>query len=308
MTKFYLNKELLTVDDIKTAANFGGQDIFLLIPFLTEDLYYNVLTPILGTHNESLYTQLYYTGNNIIEQVKDIKNCDYSVIPFRFDYKDTRVHTICNYAKKYNKRVISFFTSDSSDTYNLPDNLILFRTSLYKSKKQNNERVMPALHPEHFSGDINIPKKEISFCGQVTQLRHNIIHKIINLNIPTNFIYRQGFWAPEVGSKIKARKQYYTNLSNNRYTLCIRGEGNFSFRFYEALSFGRIPILIDTDNDLPFNNIIDWSKHIIRIQESEIPLLPRLLEEDNRCMMSNREMWREYLSVNGYTKNFIKDL
>lgn len=308
MLKVFFDKKIITVEDIKLSANYGGQDIFSIVPFLNESLYYDVLVPCLGRHNESLYTQMYYTGTNIIQHVDNIHDCDICVLPFRFNIEDKRVYEICKYAKEYNKKVVCFFTSDITDTYNLPDNLILFRTSIYKSKKQNNERVMPALHPEHFCNFTENVDNKISFCGQLTTLRNRIVQSILKINVPTDFIYRQGFWAPEVGSKIKARKQYYANLSKNRYTLCIRGEGNFSFRFYEALSFGRIPILIDTDNDLPFNNIIDWSKHIIRIQESEIPLLPRLLEEDNRCMMSNREMWREYLSVNGYTKNFIKDL
>jgi len=308
MNKFYLNKEYLTINDIKVSANYGGQDLFSVVPFLSESLYYETLVPELGTHNESLYTQLYYTGANFIQSTDSVDNCDLSVIPFRFNIEDIRVHQICEQAKRYNKKVVSFFTSDADDLYNLPNNLILFRTSLNKNKRQNNERVMPALHPDHFNDFTENVSNKISFCGQVTPLRHNIIQKIHNLNISTDFIYRQGFWAPEVGSKIKARKQYYTNLSNNRYTLCIRGEGNFSFRFYEALSFGRIPILIDTDIDLPFNSIIDWSKHIIQVKEDEIHLLPQLLKDDTRSMQGNRNLWKEYLSVNGYAKNFTKDI
>jgi hypothetical protein len=188
MTKFFLNKEYSIVEDINTSCNFGGQDIFLLIPFLSEKLYYDVLIPKLGNHNESQYTQLFYTGSNIFEQCLNIENCDYSVIPFKFNLKDERVYKICEKAKKNNKTVISFYTDDNSECFNLPDNLILFRTSVLKSKKHLNERVMPGLHTDHFSGFTENIQNKISFCGQLTQLRYNIIQKIIKNNIPTDFI------------------------------------------------------------------------------------------------------------------------
>lgn len=300
----FLNKQLLQITDIKTAANFGGQDIFLLVPFLSEELYYNTLVPEIGTHNESLYTKWLFTGKNIVREA-NLQDCDYTIAPFKFNIKDQRIKNICQAAKNCNKQVISFYTDDSSEIYNLPENLILFRTSL--EKQALNNRVMPALHPDHFSGFTEY-QNVIGFCGQITSLRQQIIQNILQTNIKTDFIFRQGFWAPEVGSKVKARKQYYTNLLNNKYALCIRGSGNFSFRFYEALCFGRIPILIDTDTTLPFSNIIDWNKHIIFIKQDEIKNLPELLEQDKRCMHENRKLWEEYFSIEGYARNFTKDI
>lgn len=305
MINFFLNKHLLNNNDVITCANFGGQDVFLLIPFLSEELYYNVFLPHLGTHNESLYTKWFYSGKKHINHT-EIKNCDYSILPFKYNKLDERVNQTCHEARVHNKKVIAFFTDDSDEIYNLPDNLLLFRTSLNCSNNKK-DYVMPALHPDHFSG-FNEYKNKIGFCGQLTRLRQFIINKIKQTNIETDFIFRQGFWAPEVGSKIKARKQYYENLLDNRYALCIRGAGNFSFRFYEALCFGRIPILIDTDTALPFERIIDWEKHIIKIKENELADLPNIIKNDTRCMEGNRKLWETYFSVEGYAKNFIKEL
>jgi hypothetical protein len=302
---FYLNKDKLEKEDIFTAANYGGQDIFLLVPFLSENLY-NEFTLHLGQHNESLYTKWFYTGSNCIKQ-DNISTCNYSVIPFKFNQTDTRIIDIVKEALKHDKKVISFYTDDNTEIFNLPDNLILFRTSVNKNTLRTNERVMPALHPDHFSGFTEY-KNGISFCGQLTPLRYNIVSKLNDLNLPTDFIYRQGFWAPEVGSKIKARKEYYKNLLSNKYALCIRGAGNFSFRFYEALCFGRIPILIDTDIALPFSSSINWNKHIICIKQEDLHTLPDILEQDNRSMTDNRKLWEEYLSIEGYARNFIKDI
>ena len=306
MVKLFLNKLLLTKEDIELAANYGGQDIFLLVPFLSEDVYYSSLVPKICNHNESLYTKWGFTGKNFIQEV-NLQDSLYSVVPFKFNIQDQRVTNICQAAKQHNKTVVSFYTDDSSELYNLPANLIVFRTSINKSTIGKNERVMPALHPDHFAG-FTEHQDTIGFCGQITPLRYEIIQNILQTNIKTDFIFRQGFWAPEVGSKIKARKQYYTNFLNSKYALCIRGAGNFSFRLYEALCFGRIPILIDTDTTLPFSKIIDWNKHIIFIKQEQIKTLPKLLEQDKRCMYANRKLWEDYFSIEGYARNFIKDI
>jgi hypothetical protein len=305
--KLFLNKHLLTVEDIKTSANFGGQDIFLVVPSLSESLYYNYLVPGLCNHNESLYTKTFFTGHNNINLAQSLEECDYSIVPFKFNRDDSRLRDICETAKNHKKSVIAFYTDDNVESYGLPENLSLFRTSLNKNSQQVTEKVMPALHPDHFSGFTDYVNS-ISFCGQLTELRYRVITKLKTTNLNTDFIIRQGFWAPEVGTKIKARKQYYENFLKNRYALCIRGAGNFSFRFYEALCFGRIPILIDTDTALPFERIIDWEKHIIKIKENELTDLPNIIKNDTRCMEGNRKLWETYFSVEGYAKNFIKEL
>lgn len=295
-----LNKNFLKKEDLP-----GYTEIFLLIPFLNKDIYYKELISILGPHNEGLFTKLFYTGKHLLQDV-DVSKCDFSVIPFKYDFN--RSIEICLNAKKYNKKVIGFYNDDNINKLEIDLDTILFRTSLLKSEQTVNERVFPALIPDHFNANYVCDKDGISFCGCLTQLRYEIIEQIKQLHLKTDFIFRSGFWAPEIDCKIKARHEYNTNLLANRYALCIRGVGNFSYRFYEALSFGRIPILIDTDIALPFANIIDWNKHIIFIKEKDIKNLPKLLKEDNRCMIKNRKMWEEYFSVEGYTRSFAKDI
>ena len=72
-------------------------------------------------------------------------------------------------------------------------------------------------------------------------------------------------------------KEYESSLGNSDYVLCPRGFGNTSIRFYESLSAGRIPILVDsgcknpkiTNDDFWRLNIVnvglfsDWTKHIL---------------------------------------------
>ena len=57
--------------------------------------------------------------------------------------------------------------------------------------------------------------------------------------------------------------EFFTNIENNLYTVCIRGAGNFSVRLYETLMMGRIPVVIASDAKLPLENYINWEKHLV---------------------------------------------
>ena len=85
----------------------------------------------------------------------------------------------------------------------------------------------------------------------------------------------------------------------------MRGAGNFSYRFYEALSFGRIPILIDTDTLLPLQTKIEWSEHIIILDNNinSISQIKDKIENANISMVNNRILWEKYFTPQGFARN-----
>jgi len=66
------------------------------------------------------------------------------------------------------------------------------------------------------------------------------------------------------------RERYVRSLKDSIFTLAPRGDGNFSLRFFEALSVGRIPILIDTDVPLPLEDRIDYDAFIVRVPWKDV--------------------------------------
>jgi len=80
------------------------------------------------------------------------------------------------------------------------------------------------------------------------------------------------------------------------------------------MCFGRIPIFINTDCVLPFENIINYKKEIVFVEEGDLHLLNEkvneycerydLIERQQRC----REIWEKYLSPNGFLKNLKQTL
>ena len=75
----------------------------------------------------------------------------------------------------------------------------------------------------------------------------------------TNIVLRPSFYGGAAGgdpdAQLQARTGYVENLVASDYVLCARGAGNFSYRLYETLSCGRIPVFVDTDCVLPHEDV-----------------------------------------------------
>lgn len=62
----------------------------------------------------------------------------------------------------------------------------------------------------------------------------------------------------ELKASAVEKEEYREHLLRSTYVVCPRGTENYSFRIYEALNYGRIPVIIDTDVVLP--DVIDWRR------------------------------------------------
>ena len=126
--------------------------------------------------------------------------------------------------------------------------------------------------------------------------------------VKTNFIYRQHYRAGVTSDeeRDKTTLEYYNNIKNSDYVLCVRGTGNFSVRFYETLMMGKIPVLIETDCLLPFENNIDWKKHCIIIPWKNRLNIASYVSDFHATISNNdfkemqlncRKIWKEGLSL-----------
>ena len=56
------------------------------------------------------------------------------------------------------------------------------------------------------------------------------------------------------------QQKYIETISKSYFSLCPRGFGPTSFRLYESIELGSVPVYISDDFLLPFSDIIDWEK------------------------------------------------
>ena len=74
--------------------------------------------------------------------------------------------------------------------------------------------------------------------------------------------------------------EYCDVMSRSKFTLCPRGFGATSFRLYESLALGSIPIYIWEDNMwLPYCDDIQWNNVAVKLSSRDIETLPYILEK-----------------------------
>ncbi|HJQ51912.1 MAG TPA: hypothetical protein VJ838_15465 [Gaiellaceae bacterium] len=134
--------------------------------------------------------------------------------------------------------------------------------------------------------------------------------------LEANFILRETFWAGAVGdtrSLLEARREYVANMVDSDYVLCVRGIGNFSYRLYETLSLGRIPVFVDTDCVLPLDFEIEWRNQCVWVDETDVERIgDRVLEfhesldeaEFEARQRACRQLWETRISPEGFFASF----
>ncbi|WP_179018600.1 exostosin domain-containing protein [Winogradskyella forsetii] len=132
-----------------------------------------------------------------------------------------------------------------------------------------------------------------------------------NKEVDNRFIKRRKYRAGVTENKEmhSTTKEFYRNIMESQYVLCVRGAGNFSVRFYETLMMGRIPLYVHTDGFLPLSDLIDWRNHVVwvdykdRHNISQILLdFHKQLDQHSLCALfkKNRKLWEDKFTLSGF--------
>jgi len=259
-------------------------------------------------------------------------------------------------ARRFNKRIIVVYLRDSTAPLPV-DNAIFFRTSLRASTRlpfefafPANPRPLPSV-AEHPAGTYLhwTPVPTVGFRGHSApehlhmglHLRNNFNLLSGRLGLPVRLPVRYNFgYLPRRNAMYylhrhkgiitdftvtqaadifdeKSRIQYAASLLRNAYSLCVSGHGNYSFRFYETLRAGRIPVFVDTDCVLPLEEWIDYRQRMVWVNESDVHNIGhRLLQfhaQINGDAFINLQselqgLWNAFLSPGVFFKQAVRYL
>lgn len=290
----------------------------------------------------------------VVEIVESPEDADYFCIPHNYNYVKNNADYLSEFALlglKHEKKILVFFPGDSDVEVPIPGSIV-FRNSQYRHKLKDNEIVMPA-YAVDLGKKYGLAERRkealpvVGFCGWASYKtpKEWVSYGIFNFlesvmgkpvkkkglyfrrraldilkkspKVLTNFIIRSSYSGNSktlTVDPVQARDEYVKNIKNSDFTLSPKGDGNFSVRFYESLSLGRIPLLIDTDCPLPLEDDINYDDFILRVDHSDIANLSERVSEyynslapeayiqkQKRC----REVFEKYLKIDVFFRHVL---
>ena len=141
---------------------------------------------------------------------------------------------------------------------------------------------------------ISNAKYLFSFMGNCAN--HPIRKSLMNLSHPRAFLYDSS--TTRKGQSDNDNATYLDILEQSKFVLCPRGIGVSSWRLFETMRAGRIPVII-SDNWIEPEGP-NWSTCSIRINESDLDSISGLLEENeekaSQLAANARKEWERYYS------------
>lgn len=138
--------------------------------------------------------------------------------------------------------------------------------------------------------------------------------------VETNFLIRKSY-SGNVHTAEKSteelRREFVDNIDDVDYTLCQKGDANQSTRFFEVLSMGRIPLVIDTECVFPLENLISYKDFCIFIDNRNIEQAADILvdththttaEQFENIQKKAREIYEQYLRIDSFTPFFVEEI
>ncbi len=196
---------------------------------------------------------------------------------------------------------------------------IVFKRSLMRSTIKDNEMAYPAFIHKKWPGNSGVFKVKptakrkpvVGFRGfNRPEIRHQLNTAIIESPLlDSRITEKDRFLGGVMGYE---KDQYIKSILDSDFVPSCSGIGNFSYRLYETLSLGKVPIVVDTDIVLPFWDLIPWKKHCIFLKVSDIPNVGQFVMDFmeqhtekswKELQVENRAFWLEYLSPQGWLKH-----
>lgn len=268
--------------------------------------------------------KLYFANKEHSNYLLDYLDCDevfseqndYIICSIPWGISDPKIiQSMINQCRAIKNKIVIFSVTDYEFNLELPENVYLFRTSLLRNLRHPRESVLPYFWVDKNLNFLPLSKTEkpiVGFCGLNSSHRAKLISILSSMKdkITCNFVIRSQFWGGKPHDPQLVR-EFQDNIKNSHFTLCNRGAGNFSMRFYETLSAGRIPLILDTDLVLPYEDKINWDDFIIK-GKTEDEIVDKLLDwwETKDIILAQRtcrKIYEEYFGQKSSINKLIEN-
>jgi len=224
-----------------------------------------------GKYLEEYFIDFYFKNKN------DFDLTGYNLLPVSWtNIYNNHNHLVRDLQKDLNELdySVKYFTvsqHDDAPKEKLPPNTIKF------SAGGNQPNCVPIPLICSPIPNIKNPIRDIfcSFIGSATHpVRLDMLHILVN---KSEYVLKPKHWSPSIED---TRQDLFLDLtSRSTFSLCPRGYGTTSFRLYEAMQLGAIPVYIYTDEPyIPFSFDLNWNDFCVLIDSKSIYNIDNILK------------------------------
>lgn len=312
---------------------------------------HNFLAPVLPKLHIHQYeaTDWARFGHEYLELVEHPQQADAITVPnFYYLIEKPNLREAADLATQLDRFLLLF---GHTDHYEQPSafatKTLLFHSDLYHSKQKPYQRVHPSLlmsemnpykllserdwyaHPHESTpeifwrgaGDMAMLPLQRRILFQLTRNWRSIRLRTVSAlarshEITLHSTFSTGWWQLDEEEQLQKKRKFVQEALSAPYALVVRGSGNYSFRLYEVMALGRIPVIIDTDSALPWPERIDWSDIAVIVPRRDIRKIGQIIHTfHNRFSPSEftliqsriRGIWEHYLSEVGFYRTVCED-
>lgn len=237
----------------------------------------------------------------------DKKLADYFYLPIfwtnwlvQHDYGKNNIEKLKDYVKKMDLDPRKTFTICQYGDGTIVN---LGKTKVFLgSRKTKNGYDFPIVSLPHKEPFIKPRKKYLaSFVGRLNT--HPIREKMHEVLVNTKSVY--------IYSGSKSEKFFVRKILNSYLSLCPRGFGGTSFRFFESMQLGVVPILIGDIDTRPFKRQINWDE--ISFYVKKVEEIDKILNFPKKKLIkmgtNAKKIWYEkFYNNRAWCKMVLKEL
>ena len=229
------------------------------------------------------------------------------------------IQDLNNYLKLNLKSEEKYFTIvqySGGPLIELENTLIFSMGGTINTKLGKNSKVIPL--PLLYDSNLkkaDLEKKYIaSYIGRPT---HKIRTKLEDRITSNEKFYIKNITSMSSSISKENLELFEKLIKESYFSICPRGYGPTSFRLYESIQMGTVPIYISDKFFLPYIEFLDWSEFAILLKSRKISSLPRKLNnliesgeyfrlKDNLDKVS--EKYFNFLYMSKHIKSIVEKL
>jgi hypothetical protein len=219
------------------------------------------------------------------------------------DYRDVRCHP---FMRDYKQKCFLFHSDDFVIPF-LPGVYVNITKRWYSQRRTRTGFYLRVFDSDFVSYIPSFAYCEYLFCFVGSTRTHSVRSRILSLKHPRAYLRdttaavpaeerNKTFFMVDYGSNDNA--DYGRILSRSKFVICPRGYAPSSWRLFETMKAGRVPVIV-SDQWVPPEGPA-WENFSIRVRQKDIAQIPRILEEHEPGAEAMgklaRETWEEWFS------------